>query len=84
MIRDSDMIFTVSRTSARQLYSIYGITGIDIKKQEYNASLSSGKIRIVGTGVDRLTVDTGTQKDIDFFALDAMKSSTVLIRSGQL
>jgi glycosyltransferase involved in cell wall biosynthesis len=69
MIRDSDMIFTVSRTSARQLYSIYGITGIDIKKQEYNASLSSGKIRIVGTGVDRLPVDTGTQKDIDFFCI---------------
>jgi glycosyltransferase involved in cell wall biosynthesis len=69
MIKDSDMIFTVSRTSARQLYSIYGITGMDIKKQEYNASLSSGKIRIVGTGVDRLLVDTGTQKDIDFFCI---------------
>ncbi len=69
MIRDSDMIFTVSRTSARQLYSIYGITGVDIKKKEYNASLRSGKIRIVGTGVDRLPVDTGTQKDIDFFCI---------------
>ncbi|HEX6282444.1 MAG TPA: glycosyltransferase family 4 protein [Nitrososphaera sp.] len=69
MIRDSDMIFTVSRTSARQLCSIYGITGIDIKKQEYNASLGSGKIRIVGTGVDRLPVDAGAQKNIDFFCI---------------
>src|SRR5215207_7516541 len=69
MIRDSDMIFTVSRTSAGQLCSIYGITGIDIKKQEYNAPLGSGKIKIVGTGVDRLPVDTGAQKDIDFFCI---------------
>jgi glycosyltransferase involved in cell wall biosynthesis len=69
MIRDSDMILTVSRTSARQLCSIYGISGIDIKKQQYSASLGSGKIRIVGTGVDRLPVDTGAQKDIDFFCI---------------
>lgn len=34
MIRDSDMILTVSRTSARQLCSLYGITGNDIKKEE--------------------------------------------------
>ena len=69
MIRDSDIILTVSRTSARQLCSIYGITGIDIKKQQYSASLGSGKIRIVGTGVDRLPIDTGAQKDIDFFCI---------------
>jgi glycosyltransferase involved in cell wall biosynthesis len=69
MIRDSDMILTVSRTSARQLSSIYGITGIDIKKQQYNAPLGSGKIRIVGTGVDRLPINTGAQKDIDFFCI---------------
>ena len=69
MIRDSDMILTVSRTSARQLCSIYGISGIDIKKQQYGASLGSGKIRIVGTGVDRLPIDTGAQKDIDFFCI---------------
>ncbi len=69
MIRDSDIILTVSRTSARQLCSIYGISGIDIKKQQYSASLGSGKIRIVGTGVDRLPVDTGAQKDIDFFCI---------------
>lgn len=75
MIRDSDMILTVSRTSARQLCSLYGITGNDIKKEEKeeeeecNAPLGSGKIRIVGTGVDRLTIDTGAQKDIDFFCI---------------
>jgi glycosyltransferase involved in cell wall biosynthesis len=69
MIRDSDIILTVSRTSARQLCSIYGISGIDIKKQQYSASLGSGKIRIVGTGVDRLPIDTGAQKDIDFFCI---------------
>ena len=69
MIRDSDMILTVSRTSAKQLCSIYGISGINIKKQQYSASLGSGKIRIVGTGVDRLPVDTGAQKDIDFFCI---------------
>jgi glycosyltransferase involved in cell wall biosynthesis len=69
MIRDSDIILTVSRTSARQLCSIYGISGIDIKKQQYDASLDSGKIRIVGTGVDRLPIDTGAQKDIDFFCI---------------
>jgi glycosyltransferase involved in cell wall biosynthesis len=73
MIRDSDMILTVSRTSARQLCSLYGITGNDIKKEEEegynNAPLGSGKIRIVGTGVDRLTIDTGAQKDIDFFCI---------------
>jgi glycosyltransferase involved in cell wall biosynthesis len=74
MIRDSDMILTVSRTSARQLYSLYGITGNDIKEEEEeeynnNAPLGSGKIRIVGTGVDRLTIDTGAPKDIDFFCI---------------
>src|ERR687898_1397676 len=69
MIRNSDMILTVSRTSARQLCSIYGISGIDIKKQQYGASLGSGKIRIVGTGVDRFPIDTGAQKDIDFFCI---------------
>jgi glycosyltransferase involved in cell wall biosynthesis len=81
MIRDSDMILTVSRTSARQLYALYGITGNDIKKEqavivveeeegEYNnPPLGSGKIRIVGTGVDKLTIDTGAQKDIDFFCI---------------
>jgi glycosyltransferase involved in cell wall biosynthesis len=73
MIRDSDMILTVSRTSARQLCSLYGITGNDIKKEEEegynNAPLGSGKIRIVGTGVDRLIIDTGAQKDIDFFCI---------------
>ena len=75
MIRDSDMVLTVSRTSARQLCSLYGITGSDNKKEEedgrgrYNAPLGFGKIRIVGTGVDRLTINTDAQKDIDFFCI---------------
>ena len=75
MIRNSDMILTVSRTSAKQLSSLYGITGSDIKKEEeggvggYNLPLGSGKIRIVGTGVDRLTINTDAQKDIDFFCI---------------
>ena len=70
MIRDSDMILTVSRTSARQLCSSYGLNFNDIKKEEYTTtSLGSGKIRIVGTGVDRLTIDTDAQKDIDFFCI---------------
>src|SRR5215210_1482527 len=70
MIRDSDMILTVSRTSARQLCTSYGLNFNDIKKEEYiTTSLGSGKIRIVGTGVDRLTIDTDAQKDIDFFCI---------------
>jgi glycosyltransferase involved in cell wall biosynthesis len=70
MIRDSDMILTVSRTSARQLCSSYGLNLNDIKKEEYTTTpLGSGKIRIVGTGVDRLTIDTDAQKDIDFFCI---------------
>ncbi|MDQ3888495.1 MAG: glycosyltransferase [Thermoproteota archaeon] len=72
MIKDSDMILTVSRTSAKQLYSAYGITTTsnDIKDQEYyNAPRGSGKIRIVGTGVDKLTIDTAAEKDIDFFCI---------------
>ena len=74
MIRNSDMILTVSRTSAKQLCSLYGITGSDIKKEEeggggYNLPLDSGKIRIVGTGVDRLIINTDAQKDIDFFCI---------------
>ena len=70
MIRDSDMILTVSRTSARQLCSSYGIIFNDTKKKEYTTTpLGSGKIRIVGTGVDRLSIDTGAQKDIDFFCI---------------
>jgi glycosyltransferase involved in cell wall biosynthesis len=75
MIRNSDMILTVSRTSAKQLCSLYGITGSDIKKEEeeeeggYNLPLDSGKIRIVGTGVDRLMINTDAQKDIDFFCI---------------
>ncbi len=70
MIRDSDMLLTVSRTSARQLYSIYGINSNDIKNQEYdNTPLGSDKIRIVGTGVDKLDIDTAIEKDIDFFCI---------------
>ena len=75
MIRNSDMILTVSRTSAKQLCSLYGITGSDIKKEEegggggHNLPLGSGKIRIVGTGVDRLIINTDAQKDIDFFCI---------------
>src|SRR5215211_5476175 len=72
MIRDSDMVLTVSRTSARQLCSSYGITVNDMKKEEeYSTTtpLRSGRIRIVGTGLDRLTIDTSAQKDIDFFCI---------------
>jgi glycosyltransferase involved in cell wall biosynthesis len=72
MIRDSDMILTVSHTSARQLCSFYGLTINDMKKEEESytsTSLGPGKIRIVGTGVDRLTIDTSAQKDIDFFCI---------------
>ncbi len=76
MIRDSDMILTVSRTSARQLCSFYGITSKDIKREPeeekgdyYNVSLRPVKIRIVGTGVDKLTINTSAQKDIDFFCI---------------
>lgn len=70
MIKDSDMVLTVSRTSARQLYSLYGITSNDIKDQEYhNAPIGSDKIRIVGTGVDKLAIDTAAEKDIDFFCI---------------
>ena len=70
MIKDSDMVLTVSRTSARQLYSLYGISSNDIKDQEYyNAPLGSSKIRIVGTGVDKLAIDTAAEKDIDFFCI---------------
>jgi glycosyltransferase involved in cell wall biosynthesis len=71
MIRDSDMILTVSRTSAKQICSLYGVTGrnhiaIDEGK---NAPFGTSKIRIVGIGVDRLTIATGVQKDIDFFCI---------------
>jgi glycosyltransferase involved in cell wall biosynthesis len=73
MIRDSDIVLTVSRTSARQLCSSYGMTINGTKKEEEEeyatTSLCSGKIRIVGTGVDRLTIDTSAQKDIDFFCI---------------
>ena len=76
MIRDSDMILTVSRTSARQLCSLYGITCKDIKREQEeekgdycSLSLRPVKIRIVGTGVDRLTINTSAQKDIDFFCI---------------
>lgn len=74
MINDSDMILTVSRTSARQLSYFYGITsGIhEINKgqaEEKSVPFTSDKIRVVGTGVDRLTIDTHAQKDIDFFCI---------------
>jgi glycosyltransferase involved in cell wall biosynthesis len=81
MIRDSDMVLTVSRTSAKQLYSLYGVTGNGVKQEdeekeqqqqeqeEYNARLRRGKIRIVGTGVDKLSIDTSAKKDIDFFCI---------------
>ena len=77
MIRDSDTILTVSRTSARQLCSLYGITCKEIKREQEeeekgdycNVSLRPVKIRIVGTGVDRLTINTSAQKDIDFFCI---------------
>jgi glycosyltransferase involved in cell wall biosynthesis len=73
MVRDADMILTVSRTSAIQLCSLYGITAIHHEKKEQleekHAARGSGKIRIVGTGVDRLTINTTSQKDIDFFCI---------------
>lgn len=74
MINDSDMILTVSRTSARQLSYFYGITSNihEINKEqaeENSAPLASDKIRVVGTGVDRLTIDIHAQKDIDFFCI---------------
>jgi glycosyltransferase involved in cell wall biosynthesis len=75
MLRDSDMILTVSHTSARQLCSLHGITDRDMKREQkqekgdYNVSLRPVKIRIVGTGVDRLTINTSAQKDIDFFCI---------------
>ncbi|MDQ3847449.1 MAG: glycosyltransferase, partial [Thermoproteota archaeon] len=52
-----------------------GITGKDVKREQeqekgdYNVSLRPVKIRIVGTGVDRLTINTSAQKDIDFFCI---------------
>ena len=74
MINDSDMILTVSRTSARQISYFYGITREthEINKglaEENNSPLESDKIRVVGTGVDRLIVDTDAQKDIDYFCI---------------
>jgi glycosyltransferase involved in cell wall biosynthesis len=70
MIRDSDMILTVSRTSARQLCSLYGVIGSNhIAIEEDNAPIGSGKIRIVGIGVDRLAISRAVQKDIDFFCI---------------
>lgn len=74
MIKDSDMILTVSRTSAKQLSSFYGVSSdVYNKNKEHaengNAPLASNSIRIVGTGVDRLAVDIDTRKDIDFFCI---------------
>jgi glycosyltransferase involved in cell wall biosynthesis len=74
MINDSDMVLTVSRTSARQISYFYGITREihEINKglaEENNSPLKSDKIRVVGTGVDRLTVDIDAKKDIDFFCI---------------
>ena len=74
MINDSDMILTVSRTSARQISYYYGITSdLDmINKglaEEDISPLESDKIRVVGTGVDRLAIDMDAQKDIDFFCI---------------
>src|SRR5215208_2924222 len=82
MIRDSDIVLTVSRTSARQLCSSYGITVNDTKKdEEYSTTttpLPSGRIRIVGTGVDRLTIDKSAQKDIDFFCIGRIEKFDVI------
>jgi glycosyltransferase involved in cell wall biosynthesis len=74
MINDSDMILTVSRTSAGQISYYYGITSDihEINKglaEENISPLESDKIRVVGTGVDRLTIDIDAQKDIDFFCI---------------
>jgi glycosyltransferase involved in cell wall biosynthesis len=74
MINDSDMILTVSHTSARQLSYFYGLTsGIhEINKEqaeENSVRFTSDKIRVVGTGVDRLAIDIHAQKDIDFFCI---------------
>jgi glycosyltransferase involved in cell wall biosynthesis len=71
MIRDSDMILTVSGTSAKQICSLYGGTGRNhiATGEEKNAPFSIGKIRIVGIGVDRLIIPTSVQKDIDFFCI---------------
>jgi glycosyltransferase involved in cell wall biosynthesis len=74
MINDSDIILTVSCTSAKQISYFYGVTREMHKinkgiAEENNSPLKSDKIRIVGTGVDRLTVDIDAQKDIDFFCI---------------
>ena len=73
MIEDCDIILTVSRTSAKQLSSIYGIkrngNNNNVMIQEDKTSSRSGKIRIVGIGVDKITVPAGVQKNIDFFCI---------------
>ena len=74
MINDSDIILTVSCTSAKQISYFYGVTREMHKinkgiAEVNNSPLKSDKIRIVGTGVDRLTVDIDAQKDIDFFCI---------------
>ncbi len=77
MMKDSDMILTVSSTSAMQLSSLYGIKHNGIKINNNNISIEVedktvidyGKIRIVGIGIDKITVLSGLQKDIDFFCI---------------
>jgi glycosyltransferase involved in cell wall biosynthesis len=76
MMKDSDMILTVSSTSAMQLSSLYGIkhNGIKINNNtsievEDKTLIRCEKIRIVGIGIDKITVLSGLQKDIDFFCI---------------
>ena len=73
MIEDSDMILTVSRTSAKELCTKYGLMGVEDSKKEkirkHNRPSGRSKIRIVGTGADKLVISSYAQKDIDFFCI---------------
>ena len=77
MMKDCDIILTVSRTSAMQLSLLYGIkqnennnnNNVGMEEEKDTTYVGSGKIRVVGIGVDKITAVPGLQKDIDFFCI---------------
>ena len=82
MLKDSDMILTVSQASKRQLNNIYGIEADKINKikekpDKKNSKLTKdikNKIAIVGTGIDKSFCFKNknkekNKKDIDFLCI---------------
>jgi hypothetical protein len=93
MLKNSEIILTVSQSSETQLNTIYGILANRIREFKDKTDKKRNKypyprIAIVGTGIDKGSFFnkigiTDGKKDIDFFVLEGSKNLMVLKKFGR-